>query len=263
MVSLLFFKSCLWFWREQTPRYFAVLQEKKNNQNPPQISCFFPHFRQGWCSVSSFHRVNNHHRGDGVQWQVPLPPAKPSTHSTPRTSFSLAWTLRGYGYPSLVVRPLARRPPASPHSSCSRGRKRPRRGGSRSASPRRSSPLPRRPTALLGTACTRLRVLLPRKLFTNLYAPNPHAALLRTMASTLEKFIHSLDPRALPRVLQIQSGIYFQGEHRVLSGRALQVCLWHQVPLGTGMWGRQREDVDRVVSQQFPTSCSFPFEEPE
>ncbi|XP_051468991.1 protein THEMIS [Apus apus] len=31
------------------------------------------------------------------------------------------------------------------------------------------------------------------------------------MASTLEKFIHSLDPRALPRVLQIQSGIYFQG----------------------------------------------------
>ncbi|NWW80757.1 THMS1 protein, partial [Climacteris rufus] len=31
------------------------------------------------------------------------------------------------------------------------------------------------------------------------------------MASTLEKFIHSLDLRALPRVLQIQSGIYYQG----------------------------------------------------
>ncbi|KAM4902867.1 protein THEMIS [Sylvia borin] len=31
------------------------------------------------------------------------------------------------------------------------------------------------------------------------------------MASTLEKFIHSLDLRALPRVLQIQSGIYCQG----------------------------------------------------
>ncbi|NWR47332.1 THMS1 protein, partial [Regulus satrapa] len=31
------------------------------------------------------------------------------------------------------------------------------------------------------------------------------------MASTLEKFIHSLDFRALPRVLQIQSGFYCQG----------------------------------------------------
>uniref|UniRef100_A0A8U8CFY0 CABIT domain-containing protein n=1 Tax=Geospiza parvula TaxID=87175 RepID=A0A8U8CFY0_GEOPR len=30
------------------------------------------------------------------------------------------------------------------------------------------------------------------------------------MASTLQKFIHSLDLRALPRVLQIQSGIYCQ-----------------------------------------------------
>ncbi|NXA75719.1 THMS1 protein, partial [Thryothorus ludovicianus] len=31
------------------------------------------------------------------------------------------------------------------------------------------------------------------------------------MATTLEKYIHSLDLRALPRVLQIQSGIYCQG----------------------------------------------------
>lgn len=154
----------------------------------------------------------------------------------------------------------AQHPPASPPSSCSRGRKWPRRRGSRSTSPCCSSPPPRSPTALLGTACTRLQVLLLRKLFTGLYVPNPHAALLRTMACTLERFIHSLDARTLPRVLQIQSGIYFQGEHRVLSGRALQVCLWHQVPLGTGMLG-QREDADRVVSQQFRTSCNLPFEE--
>ncbi|XP_030051074.1 protein THEMIS [Microcaecilia unicolor] len=31
------------------------------------------------------------------------------------------------------------------------------------------------------------------------------------MATSLETFIHSLDPKSLPRVLQIQSGIYYQG----------------------------------------------------
>ncbi|KAM4786050.1 protein THEMIS isoform 2-T2 [Cyanocitta cristata] len=65
--------------------------------------------------------------------------------------------------------------------------------------------------ALPSTACTRLRVLLPPELFTGLCVPNPHATVLRTMAISLEKFIHSLDLRALPRVLQIQSGIYCQG----------------------------------------------------
>lgn len=144
---------------------------------------------------------------------------------SPCTSPSLVQSLGGYGCSSLVAGPLAQHPPASPHSRCSCGRKRPLRRGSRSTSPCRSSPPSRSLTALLGTACTGLQVLLPRKLFTGLYVPNPHAALLRTMACTLEKFIHSLDTRALPRVLQIQSGIYFQGEHRVLSVRALQVCL--------------------------------------
>ncbi|NXR34728.1 THMS1 protein, partial [Zosterops hypoxanthus] len=38
------------------------------------------------------------------------------------------------------------------------------------------------------------------------------------MASTLEKFIHSLDLRALPRVLQIQSGIYCQGSDYEMFG---------------------------------------------
>ncbi|XP_053919244.1 protein THEMIS isoform X4 [Cuculus canorus] len=43
------------------------------------------------------------------------------------------------------------------------------------------------------------------------------------MASTLEKFIHSLDPRALPRVLEIQSGIYFQGSIYEMFGN--ECCL--------------------------------------
>uniref|UniRef100_A0A8C3B9P9 Thymocyte selection associated n=1 Tax=Cairina moschata TaxID=8855 RepID=A0A8C3B9P9_CAIMO len=43
------------------------------------------------------------------------------------------------------------------------------------------------------------------------------------MASTLENFIHSLDPRALPRVLQIQSGIYFQGSIYEMFGN--ECCL--------------------------------------
>ncbi|XP_066850408.1 protein THEMIS isoform X2 [Anser cygnoides] len=43
------------------------------------------------------------------------------------------------------------------------------------------------------------------------------------MASTLEKFIHSLDPRSLPRVLQIQSGIYFQGSIYEMFGN--ECCL--------------------------------------
>lgn len=67
-------------------------------------------------------------------WQIPLPPPKPSTRSTPRTSPSLVQTLGGYRYPSLVAGPPARHPPASLHSSCSPGRKRRGRGGSRGAS---------------------------------------------------------------------------------------------------------------------------------
>uniref|UniRef100_A0A669P5J9 Thymocyte selection associated n=1 Tax=Phasianus colchicus TaxID=9054 RepID=A0A669P5J9_PHACC len=43
------------------------------------------------------------------------------------------------------------------------------------------------------------------------------------MASTLEKFIHSLDPRTLPRVLQIQSGIYFEGSIYEMFGN--ECCL--------------------------------------
>ncbi|XP_025067145.1 protein THEMIS [Alligator sinensis] len=43
------------------------------------------------------------------------------------------------------------------------------------------------------------------------------------MACTLEKFIHSLDPRSLPRVLQIQSGIYFQGSIYEMFGN--ECCL--------------------------------------
>uniref|UniRef100_A0A8D0GUQ3 CABIT domain-containing protein n=1 Tax=Sphenodon punctatus TaxID=8508 RepID=A0A8D0GUQ3_SPHPU len=43
------------------------------------------------------------------------------------------------------------------------------------------------------------------------------------MASTLEKFIHSLDPKSLPRVLQIQSGIYFQGSVYEMFGN--ECCL--------------------------------------
>lgn len=33
------------------------------------------------------------------------------------------------------------------------------------------------------------------------------------MAVSLEEFVHSLDLRTLPRVLEIQSGIYFEGKH--------------------------------------------------
>ncbi|CAM4535829.1 protein THEMIS [Caretta caretta] len=43
------------------------------------------------------------------------------------------------------------------------------------------------------------------------------------MASNLTKFIHSLDPRTLPRVLQIQSGIYFQGSVYEMFGN--ECCL--------------------------------------
>lgn len=112
---------------------------------------------------------------------------------------------------------------SSPHSTCSCRRKwpQPHRGGSRSTScdvsalchsAPRLSQTHRHQAASVAT-------------LKGLYVPNPYAALLWTMTSTLEKFIHSLDPRALPRVLQIQSGIYFQGEHRVLSGKALRDCL--------------------------------------
>ncbi|XP_038598081.1 protein THEMIS [Tachyglossus aculeatus] len=43
------------------------------------------------------------------------------------------------------------------------------------------------------------------------------------MASTLQQFFHSLDPRTLPRVLQIQSGIYFQGSIYEMFGN--ECCL--------------------------------------
>lgn len=37
------------------------------------------------------------------------------------------------------------------------------------------------------------------------------------MALSLEEFVHSLDLRTLPRVLEIQSGIYFEGKHPPVS----------------------------------------------
>ncbi|XP_029450400.1 protein THEMIS [Rhinatrema bivittatum] len=43
------------------------------------------------------------------------------------------------------------------------------------------------------------------------------------MASNLETFIHSLDPKTLPRVLQIQSGIYYQGSIYEMFGN--ECCL--------------------------------------
>jgi hypothetical protein len=33
------------------------------------------------------------------------------------------------------------------------------------------------------------------------------------MALSLEEFVYSLDLRTLPRVLEIQSGIYFEGKY--------------------------------------------------
>uniref|UniRef100_A0A8D2BJ15 CABIT domain-containing protein n=1 Tax=Sus scrofa TaxID=9823 RepID=A0A8D2BJ15_PIG len=43
------------------------------------------------------------------------------------------------------------------------------------------------------------------------------------MALSLEEFIHSLDLRTLPRVLEIQSGIYFEGSIYEMFGN--ECCL--------------------------------------
>lgn len=40
---------------------------------------------------------------------------------------------------------------------------------------------------------------------------------VRAMALSLEEFVRSLDLRTLPRVLEIQSGIYFEGKHPPIS----------------------------------------------
>uniref|UniRef100_A0A493THP5 Thymocyte selection associated n=1 Tax=Anas platyrhynchos platyrhynchos TaxID=8840 RepID=A0A493THP5_ANAPP len=60
------------------------------------------------------------------------------------------------------------------------------------------------------------------------------------MACTLEKFIHSLDPRALPRVLQIQSGIYFQGLYKVVADKTPYISIeeiTRKVAIGSTRFG--------------------------
>ncbi|XP_072878552.1 protein THEMIS isoform X2 [Chlorocebus sabaeus] len=39
------------------------------------------------------------------------------------------------------------------------------------------------------------------------------------MALSLEEFVHSLDPRTLPRVLEIQAGIYFEGLFKIMADK--------------------------------------------
>lgn len=148
---------------------------------------------------------------------------------------------------------------ASPHSSCTHGRKQPEREGSRSTSPCHSSPLLRRSS----TACTRLRELLPRELLTSPYVPNPHATVLPTMAFSLEKFIHSLDTRALPRVLQIQSGIYCQGEHRCFLAGFASLYLTSGPPLDWNVGeaeGRCSWSCLLAVSSQLKNALSMALE---
>lgn len=47
--------------------------------------------------------------------------------------------------------------------------------------------------------------------------PGLHNTQASAMALSLEEFIHTLDLRTLPRVLEIQSGIYFEGKHPLMS----------------------------------------------
>lgn len=46
-----------------------------------------------------------------------------------------------------------------------------------------------------------------------LWAPGLQTTQGIAMALSLEEFVHSLDLRTLPRVLEIQAGIYFEGKH--------------------------------------------------
>lgn len=72
-----------------------------------------------------------------------------------------------------------------------------------------------------------------------------------TMAFSLEKFIHSLDIRALPRVLQIQSGIYCQGEHRVLSGRFCKPVFDFGSPFGLECGGGRGKMLMKLSPSSF------------
>lgn len=105
MISFLFFKGCLWFWKEQTPNYFAVLQEKKKKTTKTHSDMmFFPHFSQGLYSVSSFHRVNNHHWREGALWQIPLHLSQPGAE--PRWVWMLQPGGRATGSASPRLTPL-------------------------------------------------------------------------------------------------------------------------------------------------------------
>lgn len=58
------------------------------------------------------------------------------------------------------------------------------------------------------------------------------------MALSLEEFIHSLDLRTLPRVLEVQSGFYFEGKHLPISGEKVLIRYM--------LWGILVENFNRI-----------------
>ncbi|XP_036623876.1 protein THEMIS isoform X1 [Trichosurus vulpecula] len=83
------------------------------------------------------------------------------------------------------------------------------------------------------------------------------------MTSTLQEFIHSLNPRTLPRVLQIQSGIYFQGSIYEMFGNECSLSTGEVIKVNSFkikkvMANTCKENEDGQCSPKFELPLNFP-----
>ncbi|XP_044531363.1 protein THEMIS [Gracilinanus agilis] len=83
------------------------------------------------------------------------------------------------------------------------------------------------------------------------------------MTSTLQEFIHSLNPRTLPRVLQIQSGIYVQGSIYEMFGNECSLSTGEVIKVNSFkikkvMANIYKENEDNQCSPKFELPLNFP-----
>ncbi|XP_060710817.1 protein THEMIS [Hemiscyllium ocellatum] len=83
------------------------------------------------------------------------------------------------------------------------------------------------------------------------------------MAQTLESFIDSLDPTTLPRIIQIQSGIYFQGSVYEMHGHECCLATGEVIKvIGFKIAKIKAENCDGTENNDFTNNVELPLDYP-
>ncbi|XP_078397420.1 protein THEMIS [Cetorhinus maximus] len=83
------------------------------------------------------------------------------------------------------------------------------------------------------------------------------------MAQSLESFIDSLDPSTLPRIMQIQSGIYFQGSVYEMHGHECCLATGEVIKvIGFKISKVKAESCENIENNNFRTTVELPLDYP-